>query len=468
MANFILLKNADFIITANKQKDILSNTSILIEDNIIKKINPQENELKKYLKNDLTIIDVQGKVIIPGFVNCHHHLFQAGLRGVPELQNQAIEKWINLVCKMSRSLDEETMYYYALVNLGELLLYGTTTSSDFHYLFSKKHKGTLEAAIKAAQKLGIRFQPYRSSMSLSQKDGALFPDDTVQDQDTILRETEELIKKYHDASFASMVRVGLGPCTVFTSTTEDYKKAGELASKYHVNLQTHLSESKYEESFIQEKYQKTVLQYLQDLGWKGKSVSFVHGIYLSDEDIKTLAETNSNLVHCPLSNARGSLGETGLAPISKILDYKVNVGVGVDGSAGNDSSNLLEELRWARTLPGTLPEATYLKANTVMEMGTINGAKVLNWDSEIGSLEEGKIADLAIFNLENKLEQAGSFYDPALNLFGCQARRADTVIVNGKIVVQAGKLQFLAEKEILHKINGKIRNKVFTAYKKTS
>ena len=431
--------------TMNKKREILRNSSILLEGNKIAEVETKKTKADQ-------VINASGMIVLPGFINGHHHMFQCALRGMPQLQNQTIDKWIKIVCQATKKMDEEIIYYSALANMAELLLYGCTTSTDMMYIFPKGKKGFFEATVKAAKDIGIRFHPYYGSMSLSQKDGALFPDDVVQESDLIVSESEKMIKKFHNPKPFSMLRIGLAPCTIFTSTKEDYKNAVLLSKKHQVNLQTHLSESEYENQYSLKKFGKRPLSYLNDLGWQGKRVSFVHCINLTKEEIKELAEAKINVVHCPISNARSPIGEFGVAPVWEMLEKKVNIAIGVDGSAGNDSSNILEELRWARILQGVRKESTYLKPNQVLEIGIINGAKLLNWENEIGSIEEDKVADVAIFKPKNKIEHAGAIWNLVSSLIANQAIRAHTVIVHGKIIVKDGRISTVSEEEICRKI----------------
>lgn len=438
----LLIKEADYIVTMDPKNRILRNASLFISGNNILEVDSKKTRADE-------VINAKRKIVLPGFINCHHHMFQCGLRGKPELQNQTIDKWINIVCKFTQQASEELIYYSALANMAELLLYGCTTTTDMHYIFPKGKKNFFEATIRAARDIGIRFHPYRGSVSISQKDGAFFPDSIAEDSDRIAEETERLIKKYHDDSALSMVRVGIAPCTIFTNTKEDYKNAIYLSKKYNINVQTHLSESEYENKYSLTTFEKRPLQYLQDLGWEGKSVSFVHAINVDNREIRSIAESKTNIVHCPISNARSPIGEQGIAPIWEMLKNKINVAIGTDGSAGNDSSNILEELRWARIMQGARKGSTYLKSPQVLEMGTINGAKLLNWQNEIGSIEVSKAADITIFETQNHIEYAGTTNNQVDALVSCQALRANSVIVNGRVVVNEGKPQTFSEEKIV-------------------
>ncbi len=437
----VLIKNASFVATMDEKKRILVNVSLYIEGSQIREV-----ETKRMTAD--RVIDARGCVVIPGFINCHHHMFQCTLRCMPQLQNQTIEKWIRIVCKTVKKMDDEMIYYSALANMAELLLYGCTTSTDMLYIFPRNTHNFFEATLQAARDIGIRFHPYRGSMSLSRKDGALFPNDVVQDSDIIAQESERIIRKYNDSSVNSKLRIGLAPCALFSNTSADYKNAHKLAKQFGINVQTHLSESRYESFYSLKTFKKRPMQYLMDCGWVGPQVSFVHCIDINQEEIEILARTKTNVVHCPISNARAPRGDLGIAPIWEMLRAGVNVGVGVDGSAGNDSSNMLEELRWVRTLQGIRKQSTYLKAYDVLQMGTINAARLLNWEKAIGSIEEGKEADIAIFS-RNSIESVGSQWDSIGSLVSTQAVRAKTVLVGGTIVVENGQLQSFPEDKII-------------------
>src|SRR3989344_2226138 len=224
----ILIKDADYVVTMDKSDRVLKHASVFIEGSYIREVDSKRTSADR-------VISGRGKIILPGFINCHHHMFQCMMRGMPELQNQRIERWIQIVCNTARKMDDEMIYYSALANMAELLLYGCTTTTDMQYIFPKGKKGWMEATIQAAKDIGIRFHPYRGSMSLSRKDGAMFPDNVVQDSDTIASETESLIRTYHSTDDHTMFKVGIAPCTIFTSSKEDYRNAVLLSKKYGVN-----------------------------------------------------------------------------------------------------------------------------------------------------------------------------------------------------------------------------------------
>jgi cytosine/adenosine deaminase-related metal-dependent hydrolase len=304
-------------------------------------------------------------------------------------------------------MDAEAHYYASLSNMIELLYSGCTTTADMMYIFPKKfnHLELFGATVNAAKKCGIRFHPFRGSMSVSRKDGGLFGDDVVESHHQITERTEETIREFHDNSADAMVKVGIAPCTVFTSTKDDYLSAAEVAQKYQTVLQTHLSESLYEQEYIKAKYHQTPLSYLSSLGWNNNKVSFAHCIELTKQDINLIAQQHNSVCHCPISNARSALGQNGIAPITEMINEKINISIGVDGSAGNDSSNMLEEMRWARTIQGARENSTYLSAEEVIYMGTMGGAIALSRQDMIGSIEIGKCADIAIFDVKDSVSK---------------------------------------------------------------
>lgn len=447
----LLIKNAEYVVTVNAKGQVLRRASILVQGNQIAEVNTKKKTADQ-------VIDASGMVALPGFINCHHHMSQAFLRHVPQMQNQRIDRWIALVCDLTQKMDAEAHYWAALVNMAELLLSGCTTTTDMLYLFPKKYQSLelFAASIKAAEDLGMRFHPFRGSMSLSRKDGALFADEVVETPEEISLRTVEAVERFHDPGEDSMCRVGIAPCTIFTSTPQDYQTATALAEKHDLNLQTHLSESAYEQEYSQERFQKTPLEYLQSLGWVDERVSIVHGIELDPKDITRLKKSKSSLCHCPISNARSPIGQQGIAPVWECMHEGINVAIGVDGSAGNDSSNILEEMRWARTIQGARRDATYLQPLAVLSMATLGGAKALRWDQAIGSLEPGKKADMAIFNLNDSIGHVGA-WDLVGSLISCQAKRVHTLLVDGKVVVRDGELLPMSESKIIEKARKKWR-----------
>jgi len=381
------------------------------------------------------VIDADGKVVMPGFADTHDHSPQAFLKDIPELQNTRIDKWIGGISERSKQMDPEAHHHAAKIKFLELLSKGVPHVADMVYLFPQAydHKEIAERIIDAAQEVGIRYTFLRGSMSLSQKDGADFPDDVVETSEQIATRTEEIIRQFHNPD--GTVTVGVAPCTLFTNTPEDYENAAQLAEDYNLVLQTHLSESEYEQSYVQDHYGMTPLKLLHSLGWDNARASFAHCIELSSEEINLLYQHGNSVCHCPISNSRSPVGQGGIAPIFEMLHVGVNVAIGTDGSAGNNSGDIQNELKWARTIAGALKRTTYLKVHDVLDMGTINGAIALNQGDTNGSIEVGKNADIAIFNPLGFIGSVGT-WDLASSLISCTSIPAEMVLVAGVPVIE--------------------------------
>ena len=436
----ILLKNCFHLVTMNPRNQRFNGIDLLIEDNRIEKIE------KNILARDAQQFDCSSKLVIPGLVNSHHHLCQTLTRNLPQVQNKKLFDWLTTLYEIWKFLDDKAIYYSTLLGCGELLKTGCTTTTDHHYLYPKQLLMDIPSIqFEAAAKLGIRFCPTRGSMSRSQKDGGLPPDSVVQDEETILKHSEEVIVKYHDPAPLSMRQVHLGPCAPFNVTSELMQETAVMARKFGVRLHTHLAETKDEDDYCQQVYGMRPLQLMEKLDWLGPDVWYAHGIHFNDAELKLLAETGTGIAHCPASNMR--LG-SGIARIPEMLKLGIPVGLAVDGSASNDSSDMVGEMRQALLLHRVHSGADAITAEQVLEMATLGSARLLG-RNDIGSLEVGKAADVAIFDL-NKLEYTGSLSDPlAALIFSGINHEADTTIVNGKIVVREGKLVNINETEII-------------------
>ena len=440
----ILLKNCFHIVTMNRNQDKYSDYDLLIQNNQIKKI------AKNIKVKNAEIIDCSTKLVIPGLVNSHHHLFQTLTRNIPQVQNEKLFNWLTTLYEIWKNLDENAVYYSTQVGCGELLKTGCTTTTDHHYLYPKHLQADIPAVqFEAAGKLGIRFCPTRGSMSRSKKDGGLPPDIVVQDEETILEHCEESIQKFHDPSPLSMRQIHLGPCAPFNVSEGLMRDTAILARKYSVRLHTHLAETKDEDEYCFEVYGKRPLQLMEELNWLGEDVWYAHGVHFTYEELKLLTETKTGIAHCPASNMR--LG-SGIARVPEMLKMKIPVGLAVDGSASNDASDLVGEMRTALLLHRVNSGANAITAEQVLEMATLGSAKLLG-RSDIASLDVGKAADMAIFDL-NKLEYTGALSDPlAALIFSGYNHQADMTIVNGKIVVRDGRLVNVDEEEIMRKGN---------------
>jgi len=456
----ILIKNAYKIALMDDDYTVLDGHSILINDNKIAKIAQSIDEPAD------RIIDAKDMVIIPGMVNTHHHLYQALFRNVPAVQDSKLFDWLTTLYEAWREIDEESVYYGALTGLGELLLTGCTTTTDHHYLFPQKSSPFLiDAEIKAAQKLGIRFYPTRGSMSLSKKDGGLPPDDVIQSQEDIMQDCERLIKKFHDPSPFAMTRINLAPCSPFSITEQSLRETAEFARKFDkVLLHTHVAETKDEEDFCIEKFGCRPVSYMERVGWLGDDVWFAHCVHLNAEEISKMAKTGTGVAHCPSSNMR--LG-SGIARIPDMIKAGVPVGLAVDGSASNDSSDMLGETRQALLLHRVINGADAMSSNQALRIATKGGAEIFK-SPEIGHISEGAAADLAIFDF-NKIWYTGAAHDPiGALLFSGASHITEYTIVNGKVVVDKGHLVNANEDEIIKKAQRISRAMVQNAEKKTN
>jgi 8-oxoguanine deaminase len=436
----ILLKDCYHLVTMNPKRERLAGVDLLINENRIEKIK------KNIIVENAQQIDCSTKLVIPGLVNSHHHLCQTLTRNLPQVQNKPLFDWLVTLYEIWKFLDDRAIYYSTLMGCGELLKTGCTTTTDHHYLYPKQIQMDIPAIqFEAAAKLGIRFCPTRGSMSRSKKDGGLPPDSVVQDEELILKHSEEVVQKYHDPSPLSMRQIHLGPCAPFNVTPELMKETASLARKYGVRLHTHLAETKDEVQYCHQVYGKRPLQLMEELDWLGEDVWYAHGVHFNDDELNLLAKTGTGVAHCPASNMR--LG-SGIARIPEMLKLDIPVGLAVDGSASNDSSDMVGEMRQALLLHRVNSGADAITAKQVLEMATLGSARLLG-RKDIGSLEVGNAADIAIFEL-NKLEYTGALSDPlAALIFSGINHEVDTTIVNGEIVVKSGKLVNFNEHEII-------------------
>ncbi len=443
----ILLKNCFYIATLDEGKTY-NHTDILIDRNRIARIgkNIEVNDFTK----DYEIIDCSNCVAIPGLVNTHHHFYQTLTRNLKQVQNAKLFDWLVYLYDVWKNIDEEAVYYSSLLAMGELLKTGCTLTMDHHYLYPDSFSGDLTGIqFQAAEKLGIRFSSSRGSMSLSKKNGGLPPDSVVQTEDKILEDSLRVIQRYHDASEDSMRKIILAPCSPFSVTKENLKETAKLARDYKVRLHTHLAETKDEEEYCKHKTGKNPLALMEEVDFVGEDVFFAHGIHFNDNELQVLSQTGTSVAHCPSSNMR--LG-SGIARVREMLDMGINIGIGVDGSASNDTSDMLGELRNALMLQRVKYGAEGLTAEESFTMGTINGAKMLDFE-KVGKLKEGWLADIALFNV-CKLEYTGSLSDPlAALLFSGINHQAEYTIVNGVVVVEKGRLLGEEEEVIIKKGN---------------
>lgn len=423
----LLLRHADVLITMDSDRRVIEDGAIFVRDNVIQQVGKTE-ELPGEAD---TVINARGMIVLPGLVNTHHHLYQTLTRAVPEAQNADLFHWLKTLYPIWAELTGEAAYVSALVGMAELILSGCTTTSDHLYLFPNDVK--LDHTIYAAREIGIRFHASRGSMSLGESKGGLPPDRVVEEEEEILKDTQRVIETFHNPERYAMVRIVVAPCSPFSVTPDLMRESIALARAYGVHAHTHLAETRDEEQFCLEKFGKRPVEYAEELGWVGDDVWYAHGVHVNDQEIALLARTATGVAHCPSSNMRLA---SGIAPVKKYLSAGVPVGLGVDGSASNDSSHMLAEARQAMLLQRVQGDPAALTAWQALEIATVGGARVLGRD-DIGRLAPDMAADFIGFRLE-RLDYAGALHDPVAALVFCTPQKVDLSVINGKVIVEGG------------------------------
>jgi len=429
----IFIDRADYLVTMDDNRTVIPGGSLLIEDNRITALG-----LNLTPPPDARVIEGSGKLVFPGFVNTHHHLYQILTRNLPFVQDAKLFDWLIGLYEIWRELTAEAVRVSTLVGVGELLLTGCTLTTDMFYVFPRGVEADLIGEqVRAAAEAGIRFHPCRGSMSCGRSEGGLPPDEVVQDEDYIEADCRQTIERYHDPSPLAMTRIALGPCSPFSVSADSMRRTVQMARELEVRIHTHLAETKDEEAFCLEKFGMRPFAYMRSLGWLGPQVWFAHCVHLDNQEIKEMASTGTGVAHCPVSNLR--LG-SGIAPVPAMLEAGVPVGLAVDGSASNDAGDMLGELRVALLAHRVGSDVSSMPASDVLWMATRGGARVLGWENEVGSLEPNKAADVVLFDWSG-LEFAGARHDPMGALLFCgHNHRVHTSIVNGRLVVEAGRL----------------------------
>jgi cytosine/adenosine deaminase-related metal-dependent hydrolase len=377
-------------------------------------------------------VDGAGLLATPGLVNAHTHLYQWITRGYAT--DSSLFDWLTALYPVWAGLDAELVHAAAAANLGWLALTGCSTSTDHHYIFPAGRGDLLEAEIIAAREIGLRFHPGRGSMNLGQSAGGLPPDSVVEEHDDILAATQAAIDRWHDPSFGAMTRIAVAPCSPFSVTTELMRDSADLARRAGVRMHTHLAETLDEEQFCLQTYGRTPAQYMEDLGWLGPDVWLAHCVHLSDEAVGRLAASDTAVAHCPTSNGR--LG-SGIAPVRALLAAGAPVGLGVDGSASNESGAMIDELHQALLSARLRSGPLALTVRQALQLATMGGARCLGRADEIGSLEPGKLADVALWQVGG-LAGAGIADPVAALVLGAPA--LERLFVGGRAVVTGGSL----------------------------
>ena len=443
MKGTLLVKNVKHLVTCDANDRMLEGVDVFIRDGVIAGIGQMEETADD-------VIDASNMVMYPGLINTHHHLYQTFSRNLPQVQNMELFPWLKTLYEIWKHVDEDVVYYSSLTGMGELLKTGCTTCLDHHYVFPKDSgTGLLDAQFRAADDLGMRFHATRGSMDLSVKDGGLPPDSVVQTVDEILKDCEVAVKKYHDSSRYAMHQVALAPCSPFSVTGDLLRESAVLARELKVRLHTHLAETKDEEQFTLSHFGMRPLAYMESLGWTGPDVWYAHGIHFNEEELKLLARTGTGVAHCPVSNMKLS---SGVALIPQMQKLGVPVGLAVDGSASNDGSNLLEEMRVAFLLHRLSWSQEAPSGYDILKMATGGSARILGRD-DLGQIAVGMAADFFLVSLE-RIELVGAQFDPKSMLCTVGLKGSvDYTVVNGRVVVRDKRLVGLDEDKIVEKAN---------------
>lgn len=446
----LLVKNVRFLVSCDDNDTIYENVDVFCENGIIKKIAPTGEGNENIEKNagtdsnrvnrsdktasapdDCTVLDGTHRIMYPGLVNTHHHLYQILTRNLPAVQNMELFPWLRYLYELWKNLDKDWIYKSSKAGMTELIKTGCTTCLDHHYVFPKAAGPDLiDVQFCVADELGMRFHATRGSMDLSVKDNGLPPDSVVQTIDEIMCDSERLVKKFHDPSRYSMHRVALAPCSPFSVSRDLLVESAKLARTLGVRLHTHLAETKDEENYTLERYGMRPLKYMESIGWVGDDVWYAHGIHFNTDELKLLAETGTGIAHCPISNMKLS---SGVARIPEMLALGVPTGLAVDGSASNDGSNLLEEIRVSYLLHRLTSGSKAPSGYDILKLATRGSARLLGRD-DIGLIAENTCADFFMINTDRE-ELTGCLEDPA-SLLGTVGYKGavDVTVINGKVV----------------------------------
>jgi 8-oxoguanine deaminase len=427
----LLVKHARTLVTMDETRREIRDGALFVRGGVIELVG-STTELA-HLAADETL-SLPDHIVMPGLVNTHHHMFQSLTRVVA--QDRELFDWLRTLYPIWSRLTGEAIYVSAKLAMAELILSGCTTSSDHLYLYPNGSR--LDDEIRAAQEIGIRFHAARGSMSVGEKKGGLPPDHIVEDEEDILHDTRRVIEQYHDQNRHAMLRIVVAPCSPFTVSQNLMREAAALARSYGVHLHTHLAENSNDVAYSLEKFGLLPGDYARDVNWVGEDVWHAHCVMLNEREIGLFAKTGTGVCHCPSSNMRLA---SGIAPVRKLLDAKVRVGLGVDGSASNDSGHLLEEARMAMLLQRVEGNPAGLSAREALEMGTRGGAAVLGRD-DVGALAPGMAADFVAYKLDSP-GFAGALHDPVAALVFCRSQNVDLSVINGRVVVKEGVLQTL-------------------------
>jgi cytosine/adenosine deaminase-related metal-dependent hydrolase len=430
-----VLRHADVLVTMDAARREIADGALVIDGPAIAWVGATAELPPVYLEalrsGGAEAIDLHGHVLMPGLVNTHHHMYQSLTRAVPEAQDAELFGWLSNLYLLWARLTPEMIRVSTQTAMAELMLSGCTTTSDHLYLFPNGAR--LDDSIEAAATMGMRFHAARGSMSVGRSAGGLPPDEVVESEAAILRDSERLIDRWHDASRHSMRRIVLAPCSPFSVSRELMRDSALLARERGVSLHTHLAENDNDVAYSREKFGMTPAEYAEDLGWVGRDVWHAHCVKLDPAGIALFGRTGTGVAHCPCSNMRLA---SGIAPIGAMRRAGVPVGLGVDGSASNDGAHLLGEARQAMLLQRVGHGPAAMTAREALEIATLGGARVLGRD-DIGALAPGMSADVVGFDLRG-VSHAGAWHDPVAALVFCTPASAALSIIDGQVRIREG------------------------------
>lgn len=424
----LLLKNIHTLVTMDAARREIRDGAVFARNSVIEAVGTLAD---MPMQTADEVFDLHHHLVLPGLVNTHHHMYQTLTRVMA--QDLELFGWLKTLYPIWSRLNSEAVYVSAKLAMAELLLSGCTTSSDHLYIYPNDVK--IDDEIRAAQEIGIRFHAARGSMSLGESKGGLPPDRVVEDETAILRDTQRAIEQFHDSERHAMLRIVVAPCSPFSVTPDLMREAAALARSCGVHLHTHLAENDNDVEYSLKVFNKRPGDWAEEVGWIGEDVWHAHCVKLDEGEIGLFARTGTGVSHCPGSNMRLA---SGIAPVRKMLDARVRVGLGVDGSASNDAGHLLNEARQSMLLQRVGGSPAGLSAREVLEMATLGGAAVLGRD-DIGAIAPGMSADIIAFRLDT-VGFAGALHDPAAALVFCQSPQVDLSIINGRIIVKEGAL----------------------------
>jgi cytosine/adenosine deaminase-related metal-dependent hydrolase len=434
-----VIRNATLLATMDAQRREIADGALVIEGNQIAWVGATADLAPALLDGAATVIDARGRVVLPGFVNTHHHFYQTLTRAVPAAQDVVLFDWLKTLYPIWAELTPDDVFVSTQLALTELLLSGCTTSSDHHYLWPNGSR--LDDQFAAAETIGVRFHGARGSMSLGESQGGLPPDRVTEPEAAILRDCRRVVESFHDAGRFAMRRVVIAPCSPFSVTPDLMRESAALARSFgpalNVHLHTHLAETPDEEAFCLARFGYRPGDYAEELQWTGDDVWHAHCVHLNRAEIENFARTHTGVAHCPSSNMRLA---SGIAPVRALRDAGVRVGIGVDGSASNDSSHLLAEVRQCLLLQRVLGNPRAMTAREALEIATVGGAAVLGRD-DIGALAPGMAADVVGFAVDTLWHSGGADHDPLAALVFCQPQPVDFALVNGRLLVHHGQPQ---------------------------